>query len=301
MNRFSEALKSRKFVITAEVEPPKGVDLHRVVERAGILKGLVDAVNVPDQPSSIMRAAPWAISRVLLDLGMDPIMQMTTRDRNRIAIQSDLLGASILGIENILCLSGDPTGMGDHPDAKAVFDLHAVALLQAAGGLQSGHDLGGHALAGSPTFCLGAAADPGREPLEDEIARLRAKAGAGARFIQTQPVFDIERFARFMEAAASLDVAVLAGVLLLKSGDQGRSLNSRVPGIRIPERLIARMDAANDRQATSVEIAAEIIGQVRPLCRGVHIMALGAEKNIPAVLQASGLLAGMARSGAEWR
>ena len=273
MSRFADKIESGKFLVTAELEPPKGVDLTKALATADILKDVTDAVNVTDQQASVMRAAPWAICRVLLDRGLEPIMQMTARDRNRIALQSDLLAASILGIENVLCLTGDPTGTGDHPDAKAVFDLNVVAMVEAARSLQDGRDIAGHELQGAPRFCVGAVANP------------------GARFIQTQAVYDLDEFADFIEQTKHLNVAVLAGIILLKSANQARFMNEKIPGIRVPDSLIDEIDGSQDRPATSVEIAARTIRGLQGLCSGVHIMAMGWERHIPAVLRTAGLLA----------
>ncbi|MCI0768912.1 MAG: methylenetetrahydrofolate reductase [Chloroflexi bacterium] len=291
MSRFADKIESGKFLVTAELEPPKGVDLTKALATADILKDVTDAVNVTDQQASVMRAAPWAICRVLLDRGLEPIMQMTARDRNRIALQSDLLAASILGIENVLCLTGDPTGTGDHPDAKAVFDLNVVAMVEAARSLQDGRDIAGHELQGAPRFCVGAVANPGARPLEPELVKLEQKVEAGARFIQTQAVYDLDEFADFIEQTKHLNVAVLAGIILLKSANQARFMNEKIPGIRVPDSLIDEIDGSQDRPATSVEIAARTIRGLQGLCSGVHIMAMGWERHIPAVLRTAGMLA----------
>lgn len=292
MSRFAEALDSGRFLVTAEVEPPKGVDLTAVFEKAGILQGITDAVNVTDQQASVMRSSPWAVCRVLKDQGLEPIMQVTARDRNRIALQADILAANIIGIENFLFLTGDPTGTGDHPDAKPVFDLDVVAIIKAAASLQAGKDMAGHDLQGAPRLCLGAVANPGARPLEPELVKLEKKVQAGARFVQTQAVYDVQEFAAFMEKIKHLKVAVLAGIIPLKSGNQARFMNKNIPGIRVPDPLIAEMDEAKDKGAKSVEIASRTVKELRGLARGIHVMALGWEKRIPAVLEASGLAAG---------
>ncbi|MEE9285492.1 MAG: methylenetetrahydrofolate reductase [Dehalococcoidia bacterium] len=290
MSRFADKIESGKFLVTAELEPPKGVDLAKALATADLLRSVTDAINVTDQQASVMRAAPWAVCRVLLDRGLEPIMQMTARDRNRIALQSDLLAAAILGIENVLCLTGDPTGTGDHPDAKPVFDLNVVAMVEAAATLQRGQDIAGHQLQGAPRFCVGAVANPGARPLEPELVKLEKKVKAGARFIQTQAVYDLNEFADFVEQTKHLDVAVLAGIILLKSGNQARYMNEHIPGIHVPDHLIEEIESSQDRPETSVEIAARTVKGLRGLCQGVHLMAMGWERHIPAVLKTAGLL-----------
>lgn len=287
MSRFAEVLKSGRFVVTAELSPPKGVDIEDALGAAHALKG-VDAINVTDQQAAVMRLGPLALCRILKERGFEPICQLTCRDRNRIALQSDLLSAYVLGIENILCLTGDPTTTGDHPDAKPVFDLDVIGLLKAAKTLESGRDLAGNELKGSPRFCLGAAANPGA-PLEREIPRLKEKASAGAMFFQTQAVYDPEAFEKFMEQARPLGVPVIAGIVVLKSGNMARYLNKNVPGISVPQSLIDEMDSAKDKGDKGIEIAARIIKGVKGLCQGVHIMSIGWEKRVPSILEAAGL------------
>ena len=289
MSSFSEAIQSGKFVITAEVEPPKGTDLSKVYAMADILRDMTDAVNVTDQQASVMRAAPWAVCRMLKDRGLDPIMQMTARDRNRIALQSDMLAAAILGIENVLCLTGDPTGTGDHPDAKPVFDLDVVAMVKAARSLSEGSDMAGHDLQGAPNLFVGAVANPGAKPLEPELVKLEKKVEAGARFVQTQGVFDVEEFATFREQTKHMPVAVLAGIIMLKSANQARFMNENIPGIRVPDDLIQEIDAAENKGDKSIEIAARTIRQLQGLAEGVHLMAMGWERRLPAVVEAAGI------------
>ena len=288
MSRFSEALKSKPFVVTAEMTPPKGVDISRNLKDLKALRG-VDAVNVTDQNASVMRLGPLALSRVLKERGIEPICQFTCRDRNRIALQSDLLSAYVLGIENILCLTGDPTGTGDHPDAKPVFDLTVMELLHAVKLLESGKDMAGNDLNGAPIFCLGAAANPGA-PIDKEVPRMEEKVRAGVCFFQTQAVYDPDSFEEFMNAARPLGVPVLAGIVVLKSGKMARYLNSNVPGITVPQRLIDEMDRAESRVQKGIEIAARTIRAVRQMCQGVHIMPMGWEARVPEIMKASGLL-----------
>lgn len=289
MSNLSEALKSGKFVVTAEIGPPKGVDIEEMLEDAELLRGRVDAINVTDQQSSVMRLGSLATCRLLQERGLEPVFQMTCRDRNRIALQSDLLSASVLGIEDVLCLTGDHVSLGDHPNAKPVFDLDSVSLLETATLLQQGRDLVGKELKGSPRFFLGAVVTPGANPIEPQIIKMEKKVKAGAQFFQTQAVYQPEEFERFMQQIKHLKVPVLLGIVLLKSAGMARFMNKNVAGVHVPDVLIEEMDDAADKRQKSTEIAARLIKDMKPLCQGVHIMAIGWEKMVPAVLDAAGL------------
>ena len=278
-----------KFVITSEVAPPKGTDTDEMIENAELLKPRVDAINITDQQSSVMRLGSLAASQMLKKRGIEPVFQVTCRDRNRIALQSDLLSAWALGIENVLCLTGDHVALGDFPDARAVFDLDSVSLLAAAKGLNSGSDMGGNELEGSPGFCLGAVVTPGADPVEPQLIKMEKKIAAGATFFQTQAVFDAEAFARFMAEAVGFGVPVMAGIILLKSPGMARFMNKNVAGVHVPNALIDEMANAENRPATSVEIAGRLIREVKDVCQGVHIMPLGWEKRVPEVLETAGL------------
>ncbi len=284
-----EIIKQGKFVVTAEVGPPKGVDIQEMMESAELLRGRVDAVNVTDQQSSAMRLGSLATCRLFKEKGLEPVFQITCRDRNRIALQSDLLSAYVLGIENVICLTGDHVSLGDHPEAKPVFDLDSVSLLRAARELEQGHDLAGKELVGSPRFCLGAVVAPASEPVEPQIIKMEKKVKAGAQFFQTQAVYEPEKFVGFMKAVAHLDVPVLVGIVLLKSAAMARFMNRNVAGVHVPDNLIEEMDEAEDRAKKSIEIAARLIKEMKSLCQGVHIMAIGWENKVPEVLDAAGL------------
>ncbi len=281
-----EALTSGRFLITSEVAPPKGTNVADALAEAEVLRGKIQAFNVTDQQSSVMRLGSLALCHLLVERGLEPVLQVTCRDRNRIALQSDLLSAAALGIENVLCLTGDHMSMGDHPQAKPVFDLDSVTLLATASRLMQGTDMAGKELAGRPAFFLGAVVSPGSDPWEPQLMKMEKKARAGAEFFQTQAVFDPDQFARFMEGVRPIGKPVMAGIILLKSAGMARFMNRNIPGIRVPERLIERMEAATDRKATSVEIAVEIIRAVRPLCQGIHLMAMGWEQLIPRIVDA---------------
>jgi methylenetetrahydrofolate reductase (NADPH) len=286
--KLTELFTDSRFVITSEAGPPKGVDTTKMLEDVDLLLGKVDAYNVTDQQSSVMRLGSLAVSHLLKQRGAEPIFQLTCRDRNRIALQSDLLGAYVMGIENVLCLTGDYVSLGDHPDAKPVFDLDSVSLIAAAKALCEGHDLAGQELQGSPDFCIGAVVSPGANPLEPQIIKMENKMGAGAQFFQTQAVYDLEQFSEFMGQIEHLDVPVLGGIILLKSAGMARFMNRNVAGVHVPEHLINRMEESKDRVATSIEIAAELVKGMKDLCQGVHIMALGWEKWVPDILSEAG-------------
>jgi methylenetetrahydrofolate reductase (NADPH) len=289
---FREALDSGKFLITAEVGPVKGTDREGLLEDAELIRSKVDAINVTDLQSSVMRLGSMAVCHLLVDRGIDPVFQMTCRDRNRLALQSDLLSAWVLGIRNVLALTGDHPALGDHPDAKPVFDLDSVSLLKAIGKLNEGFDMAGNELKGSPDFLAGAVVNPGADneaALEMQIIKMEKKIEAGARFFQTQGIFDLDLFEKFMKRVEGFNVPVLGGIILLKSAGMARFMNKNVAGVFVPEPFIKEMEATKDKVGTSVSIAADLIKGMRHLCRGVHIMAIGWEKRVPMVLDEAGL------------
>jgi len=283
--RFEAKLGKKPFLVTMEVNPPKGTDLSEVLKAVEGVKRLVDAVNVTDGSGAIMRACSLAVAKAVLDAGADPILQMTCRDRNRLALQADLLGAAILGIRNVLLLTGDDPKAGDHPEAKPVFDINSAALMQAAKGLTEGRDMAGKELAGAPTFCIGAAADPGAKDLDVEMQKFQAKIAGGAQFFQTQAVFNPAALSRFMERAKSFRKPVLAGILLVKSAKMARYMNEHVWGIHVPEDLIARFEKASDKRAECVAVTAELIRAVRETANGIHLYGLGWEDLVPDILK----------------
>ncbi|TET38556.1 MAG: 5,10-methylenetetrahydrofolate reductase [Dehalococcoidia bacterium] len=289
MSNLSEALKSGKFVVTAEIGPPKGVDIEEMLGDAELFRGRVDAINVTDQQSSVMRLGSLATCHLLKERGLEPVFQMTCRDRNRIALESDLLCAHVLGIENVLCLTGDYVSLGDHPEAKPVFDLDSVSLLETATLLQQGADLAGKELKGRPNFFLGAVVTPGADPLEPQIIKMEKKVRAGAQFFQTQAVYEPEEFERFVKEIKHLGVPVLVGIVLLKSAGMARFMNKNVAGVHVPDSFIEEIDRAENKREKSIEIAARLIKEMKDLCQGVHIMAIGWEKMVPRVLDAAGL------------
>ena len=275
-----------EFVLTAEVCPPKGIDCSAFINWSKGLSGVIDAINVTDNQGANMRISPLAASLILHREGVEPVLQVTCRDRNRLALQSDLLGAAALGIRNILVLTGDHISFGDHKEGKAVFDLDSIQLLDTLKVLEGGFDLSGKQLDGTPSFFAGAAAAPEAEPFELTLFKLRKKAAAGARFFQTQAVFRPEKMARFYEAVAPFGVKVITGVLLLKSAAMARYINNNIPGLRVPDEIIAELEQAANPAKTGVEIACRLARALKPYSDGIHIMAMGREEVIPEIAQA---------------
>jgi len=291
MSKLAESIAAGKFVVTAEVGPPKGTDVTHLLEMAELVRDHVDAINVTDQQSSVMTLGSLTVCHLLNQRGIEPVFQVTCRDRNRIALQSDLLSAAVMGIENVLCLTGDYVTLGDHPQAKPVFDLDSVSLLQTVGVLQEGHDLAGKSLQGAPTFFPGAVVSPGSKPLDPQIAKMEKKIAAGARFFQTQAVYDPAQFESFMRQVEHLNVPILVGIILLKSAGMARFMTNNVAGVSVPDPLIEEIGIAAkpDRPAKAIEIAARLIREVKDMCRGVHIMTLGWERYVPQLLEEAGL------------
>ena len=287
--RFEQKLGKQSFLVTMEVNPPKGTDLSDILQAVEGVRGVVDAINVTDGSGAIMRASPVAVAKAVLDAGVDPILQLTCRDRNRLALQADLLGASILGIRNVLLLTGDDPKAGDHPDAKPVFDINSAALMQVAKGLAQGRDMAGKPLAGTPQFCIGAAADPGAKDLEVELQKLKAKIDGGAEFFQSQAVFDPAKLREFMQRAKPFGKPVLAGILLVKSAKMARYMNEHVWGIHVPDPIIERFERAADQRAECVAVTVELIRAVRESADGIHLYALGWEELIPEIVKAAKL------------
>jgi len=289
--RLSTRFADGSFVVTGEVGPAKGASADDVLDGAARMASAVDAVNVTDSQSAVMRLGSLAVSSLLKDAGIEPVFQLTCRDRNRIALQSDLLSAAALGIENVLCITGDHMVLGDHPEAKKVFDLDSVQLLAAANGLNEGHDLAGHEIEDLPDLCLGAVVNPGSDDLEMQLLKMQKKIDAGAAFFQTQAVFDADTFARFMEKAQTLGTPVMAGIVPLKSAGMARYMNDHIAGVRVPDRIIDRMAATpkEDRKKVSIEIAAELARALKGLCQGIHLMPLGWDDVVPPIVDAAGL------------
>jgi 5,10-methylenetetrahydrofolate reductase len=287
-----ESLESGKFTVTTEIGPLKGTDTTEIEELAELLRGRVDAANVTDQQSSVMRLGSLAVCRLLRERGLDPVFQMTCRDRNRLALQSDLLSAAVFGVENVLALTGDLPVLGDHPQAKPVYDLDSVQLLWAIGRLNEGYDMAGNELAGKTSFFPGAVVTPGADTeakRELQLFKMEKKIAQGARFFQTQAVYDPDEFARFMKTVEGFNIPILAGIIPLKSAGMARFMNKNVAGVFVPEAMINRIAQAEDKAATAIQMAAELIKELKGMCQGVHIMAIGSEKKVPQLLEAAGL------------
>jgi len=279
MSQLRERLESGHSVVTSEMEPPKGTDLTQFLATAASLKGRVDAVNVTDNQRAVMRLSSVGGACLLAREGIEPIMQLTCRDRNRMALQSDLLAASALGVRNVLTMTGDPVNAGDHPQAKPVFDISSAELLRLIGELNAGRDGAGNQLTGSSDFFCGATVNPCVTPFEPELKRFEEKVQAGARFFQTQAIYDLDAFARFMEIAAKRPVYIIAGIIPLRSVTMANFLNEKVPGIQVPASMIERLDKSADAIAVGLEIAAGLAERLTRLCQGIHLMVVGKDKD----------------------
>ncbi|MHB9032419.1 MAG: methylenetetrahydrofolate reductase [Anaerolineae bacterium] len=299
-SRLARLLENGKFVVTAELGPPKGPDTAVVDKKISLLRGVCDAVNITDNQTAIVRLSSVATCALLVQQGLEPIMQMTCRDRNRLAIQADLFGAVALGVRNLLCLTGDHQVFGNHPGSKNVYDLDSVQLIGMTKRLRDeGLTLGGDPVEGAMPLFIGGAANPFGDPFELQVLRVAKKAAAGVQFIQTQCIFDIERFREWMKRIVVLGVAekvhILAGVMPLKSAGAARYINNNVAGIYVPEALVKRMSAAGKGQKArdeGIKMAAEIIAEVRemPGIHGVHIMAVEWEEVVQPLVTMAGLL-----------
>ena len=287
--RITELFDNGQFVVTAEVGPPKGIHADHLVEEAKTYLSGITAVNVTDNQSSVMRMGSLPACVALKNAGLTPILQLTCRDRNRIALQSELLGAAMLGIDNILCLTGDHTKMGDHPQAKPVFDLDSVSLLHTVCQLEKGVDLAGNELVGeAPKFAKGAVVSPCSESVDAQLAKMERKVMAGAEYFQTQAVYEPEKFIEFMEKAKQFGKPVQLGIVIPKSAGMAKFMNNNVAGIHIPQDMIDELAADKEKAKagiTGIEIAARIIKACKPYCQGVHIMALGWESKVPELLK----------------
>src|ERR1043165_5297304 len=288
--RLKEVLDRDEFAVTIEYNPPKGTNVSAILESAKTLRGRVNGVNVTDNTAAVMRANSLSVCRLLHELGHDPVMQMTCRDRNRIGIQSDLLGAHILGIRNILCLTGDYPTVGDHKDAKPVYDLDSVQVMGLVQGLNNGRDYAGNKLDGATAFTIGAAVTPEADLVGPVLAKFEVKVKAGAQFFQTQAVYNPELFAAFMKKVRPFKVKVLAGILLLRNAKMAEFMNANIPGMSVPQAMIDELRAAGEKsEDVGVEIAVQSIKAVRPHCDGVHIMAMKGIHRLGEIITKAGL------------
>ena len=291
--KITELFERGEFVVSAEVGPPKGFHVEHLLEEAKTYLSGITAVNVTDNQSSVMRLGSLAMCKALKDEGLTPIYQLTCRDRNRIALQSDLLSAAMFGIENLLLLTGDHTKLGDHPQAKPVFDLDSVSLIHAVTKLEEGVDLGGNELIGEPPkFAKGAVVSPCSDSVDAQLAKMERKVMAGADYFQTQAVFEPEKFIKFMEKAKEFGKPVQVGIIIPKSAGMCKFMNNNVAGVHVPDEMIEELKKDKEKTKagiTGVEIAARIIKECKPYCQGVHIMALGWESKVPDLLKAAGI------------
>ena len=291
---FKQTLQTGKFIVTSEVAPPKGTNLEKMVHHIELLKDKVDAMNVTDHQSSVMRFPSLGGALMVKEMGGEPILQMTCRDRNRMALQADLLFAASRGISNVLCLTGDSIILGDHKEAKDVFDLDSSQLLAAIRKLEKGKDLGGNDVDGTVSFCAGAIVTPEANPLEPQLIKFEKKVEAGAEFVQTQAVYDLDNFKEFMRYARQFPVKILAGIILLTSAPMARFMNKNVAGVNVPQDLIDEMASAQKGKAIEkgIEIAGRMIKRIHDekMCDGVHIMAIGKEELVPDIMAAGNLV-----------
>jgi methylenetetrahydrofolate reductase (NADPH) len=297
-SNLERVLKSGAFAVTSECGPPRGANSEVIRKKGAFLKGHVDAVNVTDNQTSMVRMSSFSSCLILKEIGFDPVMQMVCRDRNRIAIQSDILGAAALGINNILCLSGDHQKFGDHPGAKNVFDIDSMQLIQCMRRMiDEGKFLSGEEIKGKPNMFVGCAENPFADPFEIRAMRLAKKVKAGAEFVQTQCIFNVEKFEKWMEMVRDLGldekVYILAGITPMKSIGMARYMKNSVPGMDVPEEQIERLKNVPKEKVSEegIKIAVETIGRVRAIkgVAGVHIMAIEWEEKVPEIVKAAGL------------
>lgn len=288
---WRERLGSGEFLMVAEVLPPKGVDVTGFEGRLIPLKGRVQAISIPSLQGGVMRMSSWAACRYLLDKGYETICEISCAHQNRVAIQAELLGAHLLGLENVMAAAGDDPKLGDHPEAKAVFDIDLLELLEAIKKLHTGYDMSGGDLEGPPRFCVGAKLDASAQGhiLDLEMKEMEKKIRLGVEFFITTSVYDLAQFEAFMQKAKTFGVPVIAGLMVLKSVGMARYINKHIEGVVVPEGIIEQLMKAADKIAASVDIAAELIKGVRAVCQGVNIIAMGWEDKVPRLLDAAGL------------
>ncbi len=293
---LEKILTEGHFAVTSELGPPKGTSANFVRRKAEMLRDYADALNVTDNQTAVVRMSSVAACAIVKQIGIDTIAQMTCRDRNRIAIQSDILGALALGVGNLLCISGDHQKFGNHPESKSVFDIDSTQLIQTAKRMRDDAKfLCGDRVSGGVRLFIGAVSNPFADPFESRSIRLDKKVRAGADFIQTQGVFDVGRFARYMEQVRDRGlherVYILAGVIPVKSAGMARYMRDYVAGLSVPDELVERMEDAREPQEEGVKIALEIIEQLREIegVRGIHIMAIAWEDIVPVIVERAGL------------
>lgn len=300
-SQLEQVLAAGGFAVTAELGPPRGADSQVIVDKAGILKGHADAVNITDNQTAIARMCSLAAAKIVIEQGMEPIMQMTCRDRNRLAMQADILGAAALGVRNLLCLTGDHQSFGNHPQAAGVFDLDSITMIKMVKGMRDNKEFEcGDEVTKAPELFIGAAANPYADPFPFRAVRLAKKVEAGIDFVQTQIVFNVERFEAFMGQCRELGITekcrILAGVAPLKGAGMAKYMKNRVAGMDVPDAVVERMIGAADPEDEGIDICVEVINQVREIdgVAGVHIMAVEWEEAVPEITKRAGLKPGSA-------
>lgn len=292
MSRLSDLLEAGTFVVTGEIAPPRGTDLSGMLHSAQLMRSACHALNVTDNQGASLHLSSLAASRAVLDAGIEPIFQQTCRDRNRLALQSDLLAAWTLGLENLLVVTGDDPRGGDHPEAKGVFDLDSTQLLAVASGMNEGHDMQGRPLKGATSFYLGSAMFPEAEPWDIQRARIEEKMAAGARFFQTQAIFDIDKLARATEVVHANGGKVIAGILLLRSAKAIDFINTKLAGLMVPDSIGDRIRNAADPAEEAVLLGIEQARASRDIADGIHIMPLGLDEQVPRIVSEAGITIG---------
>lgn len=287
--QFRNKLREKDRIVTVELSPPKGTATEDILLYADLVRGEIDAFNVTDNQRAIMRMSPLALSHLLKERGHEPILQMTCRDRNRLALQSELLCAYALGVEIFCFMTGDHPILGDHPTSKPVYDCDSVQLISLARGLERGEDFSGRKLSGAPSFVIGAVVNPLADPLEPQLLKLRKKVAAGAEFVQTQPIFDLEPLERFLEMTSDLRVRLLIGITPLKSARMVEFMNNKILARPIPTAIAGRMNKAKDPAREGIAIAAELIVKIKSYVTGFHIMPIGLERNLPDLFAQAGI------------
>lgn len=285
--RISDKIKQKGFIITCEIDSPKGIGIEEFLDKVDVVKSYVDAITVGDNQRAVMRAAPLAVCHLLKERDVEPIMELSALYRNRLALQSDLLGAGIMGIDNVLLHDGwDPT-MGDHIEAKPVHDLDCCGLVKAAASLTKGGDLGGHSLNEAPNFCVGVSVNIGAGLSSDQVTQIEDKIAAGAQFIITQPVYDSTVLEEFLGTMKKFNTPLIVGHMMLKSSSMARFINSNLPGVTVPDKIIKELDKVPREQVAekSLQISATLLRKIRPLCQGFHFVPAGWERYIENLVQ----------------
>ncbi len=283
MGKLADKFAKNERVITAEISPPKGAGIKKLIKNAELLKPHVDAVNITDCQRALVKMSSLAACRVLLDVGVEPVFQLTCRDRNGIALQSDLMGAGALQIPNVLCLTGDPVKVGDSPNSKSVFEVEAVGLLSILRKLQGGTDNSGQKMNAATKFFVGAVVNPTTK--SNQLDRMTKKIESGAKFFQTQANYDLDDFALFLEQAKVMNTKILAGILVLHSYEIASYIHKEIPGITLPDSLLERFKNSSNAEDTGIDFAVETMLRLENLCQGFHLMTVRNEELIPKVLE----------------